>query len=510
MCTVGETREGDLEAGRPGPRPFGDLWLFLFFLGAVFLLYRGALTLGFLSDDWYFLRRAALSTLPELFRVRVDPADPQSYHYVPVGEALFWLGYRVFGLDARPWHAVSFALHALNSFLAFRFAADVLGFARPAAAAAGLLFAVWFVHYEPLFLVGELYYPLACAFVLAGLLAFAGFLRRGGAARYAAYLCCVAAALLTIEGGMVTPGVAALLELGASKEPGGRRVTSAVRHQAPAAILFAGYVLLRSAGRTSMHEVPPIKVLGTFVYSMFGLLSLNVPALYEAYFAHKRAAAVALALLVVAFWVRLPHAVRLALAAFVVAFLPYDVFSGFETRYFYIPGAFGAAFLAGAAARVAGPRAPSLPLLAVALTALAGHGYRADRLLEWKRAAEIRDRTLAAACGPLSRLSIPPGPSLLVVDAPDSVGRPWGTSFPAFVFRNGLGEALAFCVGRPEVPFALEFVATDAAHTYEPKAQRRGVGEEELREAAAHRPILRFAASDPREVVFHAPQADAP
>jgi hypothetical protein len=494
--------------GTRGLEPLREAGIYALFLTASLLLYAPALGLGFLSDDWYFLRRAALHGLPELFRLRLDPADPQSYHYVPLGEALFWVEYRAFGLDARFWHAANLGLHAFNAFLVYRVGVQI-GLPRTLAAGAGALFAVLFFHYESVLFVSGLYYLLASAFLLGGLLCFSAFLRHGGFLRYGGYLCAVASSLLSIEGGMVTAPLAGLLELLAGERTGipwGRRLATAFRHQVPALVLLAAYVGLRSlAPRTSMNQVPLTKALGTLVYSLFGLLSFNVPPLYALYFAHKRAALVALVILLGVLWARTDPIARFGLAAFVVGYLPHVFLSGFETRYFYIPGIGGgiflASFVAGLATCPAGRAAG--PWALVLLTAVAGGPYRAERIREWRTAADITASTLAEACPPLSRARLP-GNRVLVVDAPDSLGQLWGTSFPAYVFRNGLSEALAFCGHRPEGTLDLDFVETGTARSYTPKASRRTT-EEEITQLAAGRTVLRYSTSDPREVSFRPP-----
>jgi hypothetical protein len=476
------------------------------FMGLTLALYWPALDLGFVSDDWYFLRSAARHSLPELFRLRFDPADPQSYHYVPVGEALFWVEYRAFGLAARSWHAVNLGLHALNAFLAYRLWIRV-GLDRSLALAAAGMFAVLFFHYESVLFVSGLYYLLAATWLLGALLCFSAFLRRGGPAPYVGYLGCAAGSLLTIEAGMVAIPLAGLLELmrgPGSGDPWRRRLVRAVRHQAPALVLFALYVGARSlAPRTSMNPFSPLKAVGTCVYSLFGLASFNLPPLYELFFDHKRAALAAVALLLaLASW-RGGALTRFGLAAFVVGYAPHFFLSGFETRYFYMPGLFAGLFLASlASARAASPvgRAAAAWALVV-VSAVAGATYRAERLAEWRAAADVTARTLAAACPPLSQAA-PPVEHLLVVDAPDSFGRLWGTSFPAYVFRNGLSEALVFCLRRPEDALRLDFVETGAARGYNPKGSRRAT-EAEVDRLAQETAVLRYAASDPREVRLH-------
>jgi hypothetical protein len=70
------------------------------------------------------------------------------------------------------------------------------------------------------------------------------------------------------------------------------------------------------------------------------------------------------------------------------------------------------------------------------------------------------------------------------------------------VFRNGLSEALVFCLRRPEDALRLDFVETGAARGYNPKGSRRAT-EAEVDRLAQETAVLRYAASDPREVRLH-------
>lgn len=95
-----------------------------------------------------------------------------------------------------------------------------------------------------------------------------------------------------------------------------------------------------------------------------------------------------------------------------------------------------------------------------------------------------------------------PAERLLVVNAADTLGQLWGTSFPAYVFRNGLAEALAFCRHRPERAFQLDFVETESAPSCNAKGSPQ-VTEAEVVRLIRENTALRYSAADPPEVQLH-------
>jgi hypothetical protein len=134
-----------------------------------------------------------------------------------------------------------------------------------------------------------------------------------------------------------------------------------------------------------MNHVPPIKILGTFLYSIFGLLSFNLPLLYEVYFAHKRLAGAALLASLLLLWTWMSPLTRFSLTAFIVSYMPHYFLSGFETRYFYLPGIFAAVFFMSLFSTFLPPGSrvrTYMPFALVLLTCVAGHSYRTQRIHE--------------------------------------------------------------------------------------------------------------------------------
>jgi hypothetical protein len=101
-------------------------------------LYAGALGTFFAGDDIVFLARASgiEPTQWTIARLLSGPLRWRALH-------------AAFGLNPAPYHAVNLALHALNVVLVHR-AARRLGLARPAAAAAAVLFGSTSIAFTPL------------------------------------------------------------------------------------------------------------------------------------------------------------------------------------------------------------------------------------------------------------------------------------------------------------------------------------------------------------------------
>lgn len=485
--------------GRQHDSRLRDIAVFCGYVALTFLLYGSALGLGFLGDDWYFVWKVSTRSPLEI----VAPAfDPSLYHYVPLGEMLLWLELALFGLGGAWWHAVNLVLHAANAWLVFKLATR-LGLGSAAGLSAGAAFVVLFQSYESILWVSGIFYILATTFFTFGLAAYASFLRGGKARWYAAYLGGFAGAILTIEGGATLPAVAGLMEvMGFTGGPASLRgrVVSAFRHQIPALVLFVAYWMVRSAvARSSMQDVPAIKVAGTFVYSLFGVAALNLPPLYELLFSWKKAGMVFAAVALGWTLARGDRLIRFAVLGYLLAWCPYYFFSGFNTRYFYLPGVFAA--ILGAAGLCRGFGSPSLPapllaLAAVLATAVVAGPYRAARIREWQEAAEITRSALAAVQGGQPTASASSPRYIVAVDVPDSLGTQWGPAFPAYVFRNGLPEAIALST-RPSAGLPrIDYVASGrpTRHVVKDSAASDAKADDAAR--------LVFEADDPRQVSF--------
>lgn len=140
MSGESETRPSDARAG-------------LFVVLAALVVHASTLRAGYTIDDVPCIvqneRLESLANVGLYFREHFLAHDPTTQHpnlYRPLSLVAFALERALFGLDARASHAINLVLHALASFLAWRFARALL--APFAALAAGLLFAVHPIHTE--------------------------------------------------------------------------------------------------------------------------------------------------------------------------------------------------------------------------------------------------------------------------------------------------------------------------------------------------------------------------
>jgi len=99
----------------------------------------------------------------------------------PFYNLLLALLYRLAGRTPWPYYAALILTHALASVLVFRLALTLTG-RRLAAAIAGLWFGLHYVHHEAVTWVSSLYRPIALDLLLASLLLFIRYRRRGGSA----------------------------------------------------------------------------------------------------------------------------------------------------------------------------------------------------------------------------------------------------------------------------------------------------------------------------------------
>lgn len=478
------------------------------------VLYHRSLDVGFLSDDWYFLR-IAMTGGPS-FLPRIDPSDSQAHHFVPIGELWFYLLFEIFDLNSRAWHSAKLLLHALNAALVYVVARRVMHTSREGALLASIAFAACFLYYESVIWIAGLFYVGAAPFFLLSLLFYSSFLESGGALRYLAYVACFLMALLCIEGGVAVLGAAFLLDL-LRPSPEVRawvKLLGSCVRQTPALVAFLAYWLWRfivlDAGRGASEAVPVVKMAGTTVYALFGFFSAGIPHVYLSFFEVKRLAAAVVLTLCFIVIARGNWRVRFCLLAFVAAYSPYIALSGLNARYFYLPGIFSALFLGVLLDRpivsLGDARiSPKALLIGCAATLIATSvSYRQERLEEWEMAAS----QTAVALTEIQR-SLVADPDLFergaaVVDVPDSVGSPWGTSFPAYIFRNGLAEAISIEIFRNPVALPeLDFVRSTRQVDW--IANGRGpLSEAQITDLSRNRAQIRFAASPPAApIVVH-------
>jgi len=197
-------------------------------------------------DDFAFLAYVQLTDPWSWLRVFLPFEERFWTFYRPLSmETFFWVGYRLFGLQAFGFFAISLGLHFLSAGLVYRLARQ-LGFEVRVAVVTALLAvsrhgSLAEIYYGSVFMyVGEVF------FSLVSISFFLDYLRRGRAAAQLASCLGLVLALLCNEVAVVTPALLAWVALGAGRATlRGRGGLHLLRVLAPQGVLTVLYLMLR-------------------------------------------------------------------------------------------------------------------------------------------------------------------------------------------------------------------------------------------------------------------------
>jgi len=402
-------------------------------IAGAFVLYQPTLRIGLLSDDYALLMWAR--------QLELAPRDWGQIRPIPI---LAWWVVATLTSEGRTpaaLHALSIALHGFNAVLVWTLARRLTTSERTALAA-GALFLVMPVSVEPVAWSSGIFDIMLATFaLLLGVTVTARpDLRLADAA-----LCL----LLTIgmmgskETGVIAGPLAVLLYWARWSRVSRRMVALGATQ-----LLLAGtYTLARElTGRLDHRLVPVLDLTGAgrlvsglaraFVLPFHRDLIQAHPAIAGA----TAAAIVALLAAWILRWRHLPRGMHLgvlAAAGTLLCVAPairlFRITPDLQgTRYVYLAGAWWS--IALASVLLDGWRGARLKtgMIAVAVLAIAGGAVVTRRHLEpWTNARTVRDRVL------LRLISIPPScRRAAVAGVPDNVAG-------AYIFRNGLNEALA-------------------------------------------------------------------
>jgi hypothetical protein len=417
------------------------------FIVAALVLYRPALRVGLLSDDFTLMSWAR--------ELRFVPAG---WEYVRPLPLMIWSAVTaVTPVGAQPLvlHVLSVLLHGANASLVYTLARR-LGVPRPGSMLAALFFLVSPIAVEPVVWLSAVSDVLmtTCALALCAIVAGEEELT---AAKGAACVLLGALMIAAKETGVVAAALVLLTQWARPAPPTRRTYLLA----AALAAMAVAYVQWRAwAGHLDPRLVPGIdgEAVRRLVTQSFG--TMIVPLHAHVTSAHETAViALKTAFLVLVAtcawrWRRAPGRARLALlaaAALLVctaptvrAFAVLDDLQG--SRYLYLPAVFWSIALGSAMLADWPSRTVQATAACVAVLALAGAAGAVTTHLEpWRRAARVRQFVL------VQLFSLPRSCVRIHARAPDNFEG-------AYVFRNGLAHATARA-GR-----AFEFVAEhDAA-----------------------------------------------
>lgn len=410
-------------------------------------VFTSGLTAGFVSDAWIFLERADRHSIADVFAF----AEAQrGGFYRPGIELMFWLEYRLFGLDPLPYHLLAVACHLGTAALVGAIALHITG-QRIAAIAAAAVVALALHAHEVVFDVADLHNALG------------GVLLSGAIYAYLCHRSILAglllAALFTVdESGLLVLPIVALYELVLRAPRTRAALTEATRTLGPVAAVTVLYVLWRLTGGGFGNEVanacrPIVDCLGSGLTAFAGRFLVRPEQLIGSrIFAIGGGAAVVAIVLLLQPWRWVSGRAAIfgtgwaigSTVFFLLALYPY-----FPDRLLYIP-TMGAAIVIGALAAEAGRRlgedrpariAASVAAVAVIAWIALGALTLSRRGEAWTaagaRARSIVEQTVALHPDP------PRGATLVFSGVPHSLEPdfPPGNSGP-FVFHNGLFAAL--------------------------------------------------------------------
>lgn len=209
---------------------------------AVALIYAPAAGGYFFNDDFQWLQSA----------YRFDPArfvhlDNYDHFYRPVIETYFYLGYRVFGCDARAFHLLSIGIHLLVVGTVYLFGRSLTK-SRPFAALAAVFFAVLPGFADAIAWVGAITDQLPALWYVLTLWLFLLFLQGRGVWCYLLALVTYVTCLLTHETSATLPVMMVALEVTFLWEqrnwPPARDLARRAARYLPFALLMAGYLAI--------------------------------------------------------------------------------------------------------------------------------------------------------------------------------------------------------------------------------------------------------------------------
>lgn len=138
------------------------IWVFIF--GVVALIYWRVLSLPFIADDWWYVRKFQTSDTLALLRYFFDPSD--KYVYRPLGETGMAVTYLLFGFNPAPMHWITLSVHAVCSYLVFLILEHLLESKSVACLSAIVYASAIAVHFDIYAWAWATYYDIGAIFFL--------------------------------------------------------------------------------------------------------------------------------------------------------------------------------------------------------------------------------------------------------------------------------------------------------------------------------------------------------
>ena len=424
LLVTGDLSSKSSEEGRPIPASTWLLWC-----AGAFALYWSVLGLGFLSDDFVLAGRAT--------RLEFGFVSPEFFRPLPLAmwTIALWSGRAPLLL-----HGLNVLLHGTNAFLTTRWSVPLLR-NRTAATLAGAVVLTMPILVEPVVWCSGVFDVMVTTFVLLSVIAARRYDQRGAKSRIALFGFAIAG-LLTKETAIVTP-VLILLDAWARGERSKR-----LHIEVGALILIAGLlgVFRLSIASAAVRQPVTKYIVQRWIFGTFAGLAVpwHVALIQQMPFVPISLVALVLVLMcAIAATGADRRQVRTAIAGAawsLIATGPTLMFFFVSpnlqnSRYLYLSTA-GWALLLASAITAARSRALRFAVSGALLVIVGLGAFGVHRQLgPWQRAAEERDAVEDAA-----RARLPDCHSVAITNPPDSVEG-------AYIFRNGLSEALLDDVG---------------------------------------------------------------
>jgi hypothetical protein len=197
------------------------------------VIYRAAIVSYLFNDDFNWFDDSHRFAFANLFHI-----GRYNHFYRPVVEIYFFVGQRLFGCAALPFHLLSVAIHLLNTLILFLFARELTGDRRFAYLAAAF-FVTQPGYYEAVAWVAAITDLLPGLWYLLALWLHLRFLHRGGTALYLGALAAFTACLLTHESSATLLPMLIALDVTVQAEQGRRPDARWIRSRAGVYLPFA-------------------------------------------------------------------------------------------------------------------------------------------------------------------------------------------------------------------------------------------------------------------------------
>ncbi|MBN2066921.1 MAG: glycosyltransferase family 39 protein, partial [Candidatus Diapherotrites archaeon] len=279
---------------------------------ALLLAFAIALVALFAYGDFFGIELMEFDAIPKLvshsqasadefFSILTGPEQnylPISSNYRPFGSLILWLMFMFTGLNFTAFHALNFALHAINSVLVFFLAKRLIkGNMFPFLAA--LVFALHPIHLNTVLFVSRMHELLACFALLSSLLLLMKFLEKRKQHYFLASILFCAIGIFSKEAGSLIPFVLFACCLIFLKEKNIRSLTlKSLRICFPFFALVAAYFALMLfslgslAGYAYSLDYTKSQVVFSFLQFLFcpiNFLSASIPSQFNAFLSNPLA-----------------------------------------------------------------------------------------------------------------------------------------------------------------------------------------------------------------------------